>query len=322
MPQGRIIRVQGVPVISSPYVCRLRLSEELIAHRQRAKMTHAQLAKATGLSQAKLSKLENGHLRPQIDEILDIAEALNIQGDAWTLFVDTARGAAERGWWEAHTSRMGHRQARYADLEQGASQIRDYAMALVPGLLQTEAYARSIAELDDLTFVEPTITKQGVVRGRADRQRMLRRRRPAYQVILDELVIRRPAVPRDVLAEQFRHLAEQPMHADIRVLPVDAQIKGPAVPKSAFGLYTYPEPFSRTLATVDNLAFDTVLTGEDEVRLHTALWERLLEASLPAADSVALLRKAADELTPRQPRKASPDVARAAAPAESVPSAH
>ena len=81
----------------SPYVRRLRLARELIALRESAKFTHARLAKATGESAAKISRLENGHIRPRLDDVLKILDALGVtDGEQWTRLVTIAREAAER----------------------------------------------------------------------------------------------------------------------------------------------------------------------------------------------------------------------------------
>jgi len=177
----------------SPHVRRLRLAAELRALRGGAGLTHEQLAKRIGESRAQISRLENGHIVDQAD-VMKILDALGVGGQRWTEVVTIAREAGEKGWWES-TRGMGERQALSADLEAGATTIREYHQTFLPGLLQIPEYARARTEVS--ATLEPLpFTAEGVLAGRAGRQRMLRRPgAPTYEVILDELAVRRLTAP-------------------------------------------------------------------------------------------------------------------------------
>src|SRR5580700_3800044 len=127
----------------SPYVRRLRLGSELRELRAAAGLTHEQIAKRIGQSRAQISRLENGHVVDQAD-VIKILDVLGVEGDRWTQVVTIAREAGEKGWWES-TRGMGDRQALYANLEAGASQIREYQQTFIPGLLQTPDFVRARA---------------------------------------------------------------------------------------------------------------------------------------------------------------------------------
>jgi transcriptional regulator with XRE-family HTH domain len=282
----------------SPYVRRLRLGTELRALRAEAGLTHEQVAKRIGVSRAQISRLENGHVVDQAD-VMKILDALGVQGERWTQMMTIAREAGERGWWES-TRGMGERQALSANLEAGATTIREYHQTFLPGLLQIPEYARARTEAG--TEVEPSaFTAVGVLAGRAGRQRMLRRPgAPAYEVILDEGAVRRMTAPPDVLKAQLYHLTSvcnngQP-DVTLRVLPVDARIAGYAVPRSAFSIYTYADPGDPAVVAVDTVTSDLILAEPDDVTPYEQLYARLRDAALPPADSLTLLTKAATEL--------------------------
>jgi transcriptional regulator with XRE-family HTH domain len=276
----------------SPYVRRLRLARELRALRIQAGLTHEQLAKKTGQSRAQISRLENGHVVDQAD-ILTILDTLGVDGDRWTQIMTIARQAGERGWWESLRG-MGVRQARYADLEAGATSIREYQQTFLPGLLQTPGYvqARIESELEPMTG-----TAEGVLAGRLGRQRMLRRPGgPAYEVIIDELAVRRLTAPADVVGAQLSHIVTVVNGAarlSVRVLPIAAGIGGFAVPRSAFAMYTYPDPGDPAVVAIDTVTDDLVLTDDDAVRRYDELYRRLREAALSGAESMKLLIAAA-----------------------------
>jgi Domain of unknown function (DUF5753) len=164
--------------------------------------------------------------------------------ERWTQVITIAREAGEKGWWES-TRGMGERQALYANLEAGAAQIREYQQTFIPGLLQIPDFARARTEAD--ATLEPlTGTVEGVLAGNGGRQRMLRRPgAPGYEVILDEMAIRRLAAPPEVVKKQLYHLAttrnSRPGIA-VRVLPVDARVDSFTVPRCTFSIYTYPDP--------------------------------------------------------------------------------
>lgn len=280
----------------SPYVRRLRLGAELRALRSAAGLTHEQVAKRIGESRAQISRLENGHVVDQAD-VMKILDALDVDGDRWTQVVTIAREAGERGWWES-TRGMGERQALFANLEAGAASIREYQPTFIPGLLQTPEFVRARIEAD--SALEPmTGTVDGVLAGRAGRQRMLRRPgAPSYEVILDELAIRRLTVPPGILKEQLAHLAQVGngrQQVTLRVLPIDAEVDGYTVPRCAFSIYTYPDPGDPVVVAIDTVTSDLVLTNPAEVNPYEQLYARLRAAALPVKASLDLLSHAAAE---------------------------
>ena len=293
----------------SPFVRRLRLASELRALRTEAGLTHDQLARRIGQSRAQISRLENGHIVDQAD-VLAILDTLGVDGERWTQIVTIAREAGERGWWEYHRA-MGERQKRYADLEAGATTIREYQQNFIPGLLQTPEFVR--ARTDNTAELEPMegTSVDAVLAGRAGRQRMLRRPgAPTYEVVIDEVAIRRLSAPPEIVRDQLHHLAAITTHPGkpggraphsgsqiaLRVLPVNARIEGYTVPRSAFSIYTYADPGDPTVVAVDTVTDDLLLTSRDVVDRYQQLYQRLHDAALSQQDSRDLLTKAAAEM--------------------------
>jgi transcriptional regulator with XRE-family HTH domain len=278
----------------SPYVRRLRLADEVRSLRQDAALTQEQLGRLISKSRADISRLESGHT-VDLADVLGILEALGVGGERWTQIMTIAREASETGWWESHKS-MGERQTLIADLEAGASVIRAYEQTFVPGLLQIPEFvrARSVAT----ATLEPVSgTVDGILAGRAGRQRMLRRPGgPTLEVIVDEVAVSRLAAPAHVVKKQLYHLAtavNKDPNITLRILPVRALIKDFTVPRSAFTIFTYPDPGDPDVVAVDTVTSDLILTAKDQVAPYDRLYERLREAALPPEDSIELLTKAA-----------------------------
>jgi transcriptional regulator with XRE-family HTH domain len=279
-----------VDLLISPYVRRLRLGTELRALRAERGLTHEDVAKRIGQSRASISRLENGHAIDQA-VVLALLDALGVGGERWTRIANIARDAGGRGWWHSHKD-MGPREARYADLEAGAATIREFQMAFLPSLLQTPEFTRARVEAEGQGPSDGRRADR-IVDARRGRQRMLRRPGgPRYEVVVDELAIRRRAAPEDVVRAQLYHIcarANGDPNTSVRVLPTDADIAGHRVPRSGFSLYTYPDPDDPVVVVVDTVTEDLILTDEAEVRSYEDLYHRLLDAALPATDSLKLI---------------------------------
>jgi transcriptional regulator with XRE-family HTH domain len=281
----------------SPYVRRLRLAAELRMLRTQARLTHEQLSKRSGQPRVLISRLENGHVVDQA-AVMGILDALGVQGDQWTRLMTITREAGEKGWWES-TRGMGDRQALYANLEAGAASIHEYQQTFVPGLMQLPEFVRARADAE-ATLGPLDFTADGVVAGNAGRQRMLRRPgAPTYEVIIDEVAIRRLAVPPEIAKKQLYHLT-QTVNGDpqisLRILPIDARINGYTVPRCSFSIYTYPDPGDPDVVAIDTVTSDLILTEPTDITPYNHLYTGLHQAALPQNDSLDLLTKAATEL--------------------------
>jgi transcriptional regulator with XRE-family HTH domain len=274
----------------SPYVRRLRLAAELRALRTQAGVTHVQLAKQIGQSRAQISRLENGHV-VDLDDVMKILDALGVEDQRWTEIMTIAREAAERGWWESNRF-MGERQARYANLEAGAQTIREFQMIFIPGLLQTPDYTRARGEAERVTGAGE-FRADKAADGRLGRQRMLRRPGgPLYEVVIDELALRRASAPREILKAQLYHIAATVNgnpKITARVLPVEAHIDGFSVPRSAFSIYTFTDPGDPTIVTVDTITDDMILHDSDHVKRYEELYDRLRDASMSMSESLEFM---------------------------------
>ena len=284
----------------SPYVRRQQLSIGLIRAREAAGLTHAQVGAHIGQQRQKISRLENGHVRPVPAEIFKILELYNVTGDEWANLVQVANEAADQGWWTSYGDDMGPRQALYADLESGAELIREF-QPFIPGLLQTVEFAQHRRTAG--AAIGPVAGQTArAVEARQTRQKMLLRPGgPSYEVVLDEIAVRRLPAPPAVVAAQVRHLIELTDDPDVtvRILPVDAVIRDYAMPRTAFSVYRYPGPLDPQVVAVDTITSDLVLTSlaeEDQVNSYTATYERLAEAALPREASITFLATVANQL--------------------------
>lgn len=289
----------------SPFVRRHRLAAELVALREENEYSAQRLASEVGVGRQSISRLENGHVSPDLSVIMKILGLFDVGQERWERIMTIAREAQERGWWAKYADQMGARQARYADLEAGADHVREYQLTHLPGLLQIPPYTEARLHADRDTY-PATFNPTQALEARAARQRMIERPGgPKYTVIIDELALRRATAPAEVLRAQFDHLAEVGHHRDnvtLQVLPVAASITG-RIPSSAFFCYHYPD--DPTVVAIDTITSDFILIdthNPDEIRQYIGLYNQLQQAALSPADSRDLLATMAEDLT-RQIRR-------------------
>ncbi|MGH3568267.1 MAG: helix-turn-helix domain-containing protein [Pseudonocardia sp.] len=287
--------------MTSPYVRRQRLAAELRRLREARDMTTADVAAAIGKSRMVIGRLENAQARPNTADVMKILNTLRVEGEEWKHLVIISAEAAERGWWHSDADAMGARQSLYADLEYGAVTIQELAHTFVPGLLQTREYAQARhtanSALGPVSYVSDR-----AVDARQNRQRMLDRPNgPTYEVVLDELAVRRWTVPPAVLRTQLEHLVSvvaQTPKISVRVLPIAARIADYAAAGTSFSRYTFSDG-DPVVVAVDTAASDLILTDlaePDQVARYTQLYDRLAAAALAPEDSITLLTEAAAAL--------------------------
>ncbi|MFG2004684.1 helix-turn-helix domain-containing protein [Spirillospora sp. NPDC048911] len=292
--------VKGRGAMPSAYIRRRQLAVELRKIRDERDLTVDGLARLIHQSPSKITRLENGQMRPDLHDILNMLETLDITGRQHDKVFQLAREAAEKGWWDRYGMSMGPRQKLAADLEHSAETIRSYDQTAMPGVLQSPEFITALIELDRCQG-KIDYDPARMADARANRQReLLRPDGPSYEAVLDECVIHRLAVPPEAMATQLRRLTTAVSaegRITVRILPHDARIEGGFLPKSSFHIYTFADPTDPAVVVVDGVTTDLVLTQRKEVARYTGMYDRLREAALSPGDSIAFLDRVADRLT-------------------------
>jgi transcriptional regulator with XRE-family HTH domain len=255
--------------------------------RRNAGLTGVELARLVGVSQSRISRIETGHLVPQIDEIDRLAHALKLDANTREQLQDTARAARStmRSWRLLHAQGIAQHQGDIARMEQTATRLRLFQPNLVPGLLQTAEYARHAIELattsEDIAL--------GVAR-RMARQSILYDRGKSFEFLLTEGALRWRIVPTDVHVGQLRHLASLATleNVTVSIIPWHAQVA--AHQSTMFCL------FDDALAYVELLNGEVATEDRNDIAQYAATFAALSSAAVTGEDAIAELGRIAKTL--------------------------
>jgi transcriptional regulator with XRE-family HTH domain len=159
-------------------------------------------------------------------------------------------------------------------LEEAAQLIRTYAVQFVPGLLQTEEYARAVI-LQGWPGLHPDEVERRVA-VRMSRQKLLTREHPPrYWAILDEAALRRPMGGRDVLVQQVEWLIDLIAELNITVQVVPFQYGGHAPDGGTFTIMRLPETDLPDVVYMEYLTGEHFIDKPEEVSRYATVMERL-----------------------------------------------
>jgi transcriptional regulator with XRE-family HTH domain len=249
--------------VQGPAVQRRRLRGELRRVRSEAGRTQREVAQAMDWSISKLIRIESGAVSVSTTDLKALLDFYGVSDrQEVERFVELARaGKDRRGWWSAYREAVSQQYLTFLGHEDAASSIQQFEPLLVPGLLQTAAYARTVLQ----AFVPAAPGKRidDWVDLRMQRQQLLERDpSPESLFVLDEAVLRRPVGGPDVMRAQLSKilkLAERP-NVTIEVVPfsvgVHVGMKGP------FVILEFPDAYENDVLFLENSRGDLISRDE------------------------------------------------------------
>ncbi|MFG2079535.1 helix-turn-helix domain-containing protein [Micromonospora tulbaghiae] len=274
-----------------PTVRLRRLAAELRGLRTAAGLTRDEVSEQTGINPATLYRIETAKVRPQRRTLMAMLDKYGVTDeDKRSELIALSRQAAQLGWLQAYESELPELYTTYISFEAEARSVRNYESLFVPGLLQTENYARAV-----IRGVLPLATDADAharVEARMQRQESLRKTEPLrLWAILDEAVLHRLTGGPAVMAEQLDALvsaAGQP-HVTLQVIPFTSGAHA-GMPGS-FVVMDFPDPADPALVYVDSMAGDLFLEREADVRRYTSTFEHLRATALDPPSSIKLIQQ-------------------------------
>lgn len=275
----------------SPAVARHRLRHTLREAREAKHLTQKQVAKALEWSLSKVNRIESGDVtvsRTDLQAMLQLYEITD--SDQVGELIDEARASRRRrGWWDQPKFRKNLTPAliELLQFEVDAKAIFLFQPTVIPGILQTRAYAEAILEYwrDDLSDAERNDRAEARIRRRkavVDRDDL-----PQFRVILDESTLRRHVGGATVMIEQLEELLELANRPNlaVRIVPFSA-----GVPMVRFGAFSICDVGGHeSLLYREKDLTDETVDGREEIDWHRDLFAKMWDLSLSESASKELI---------------------------------
>ncbi|GGV51118.1 transcriptional regulator [Streptomyces longisporoflavus] len=281
---------------SAPTVGQVVLGRRLQDLRESAGLKREEAARILRVAPATVRRMEMAEVALKIPYLQLLLKSYGVADDEADAFVTLAEEANKPGWWQRFHDILPGWFSMYVSLEGAASLIRSYEPHFVPGLLQTEEYARGVMRSGAIGQTRPEDIERYVAL-RMERQSLLTREdAPRLWVVMDETALRRPVGDAEVMREQIDKLLEavELPHVTLQIAPFAA---GPH--PGTFGPFVL---FRFAMAELPDMVYSEYLTGavyldaRTEVATHLEVMDRMAAQAATAQRTKELLRDLRKEL--------------------------
>jgi Domain of unknown function (DUF5753)/Helix-turn-helix domain len=289
---------------AGPTVPRRQLGRHLRALRNQARLTTKLAAQALEWSEPKLWRIETGQTALRSLDVEAMCRVYGATAEVTQGLMVLARETKAVGWWHAHDDVIPDWLDLYLGLEEAASRLRRHDPELVPGLLQTAAYAREVIMVDQPDLDEAEVTRR--TQARLARQALLVRVTAPLraEVLLGEAALRRPVGGPQVMAEQLNQLADAALlpTVTIRVVPLRAGLHR-GVLSGPFTILRFPvngdgQESEPPVVYVPGFTGALYLEKPAEIQRYHEVYTGIVAAALDEPASRAMIRQAALEYAP------------------------
>ncbi|WP_371529798.1 helix-turn-helix transcriptional regulator [Streptomyces sp. NBC_01283] len=281
---------------SAPTVGQVVLGRRLQDLRERAGLKREEAARILRVAPATVRRMEMAEVALKIPYLQLLLKSYGVADDEADAFVTLAEEANKPGWWQRFHDILPGWFSMYVSLEGAASLIRSYEPHFVPGLLQTEEYARGVMRSGAIGQTNPDDIERYVAL-RMERQSLLTREdAPRVWTVMDETALRRPVGGSDVMREQIDKLLEavELPHVTLQIAPFAA---GPH--PGTYGPFVL---FRFAMAELPDMVYSEYLTGavyldaRTEVATHLEVMDRMAAQAATAHRTKEILRDLRKEL--------------------------
>jgi transcriptional regulator with XRE-family HTH domain len=271
------------------------LAAELRRLRKGADLTREAVTDKTGINHATLYRIETARARPQMRTLTGLLDLYEVDGEQRSYLTSLGRDASQQGWLRPYHSDLPEEYTAYISFENEAQGVRNYESLFIPGLLQTEDYARAV-----IRGVLPAATDTEVedrVRARIERQEVLTKDAPLkFWAVLDEAALRRVVGGSAVMRAQLDHLtsAAKAPNVTFQVIRFGAGAH-PGMP-GQFVLMDFVDPMDTDLIYIDTMAGDLFLESDADISRYRTIFDNLVAVAVSPNDSGSLVADIASEL--------------------------
>ncbi|MDR7302340.1 helix-turn-helix domain-containing protein [Haloactinomyces albus] len=269
--------------MASPIMRRKALGRELRKLRAESAQSLEEIAKLLGCSVAKVGHIETGRNSPSKPELMVLMDHFNLSSQDRAVFEEIRQEASQRGWWS--TYRLPTWFSNYVGMETDALRVRSFELELMPGLLQTEGYARAVTTLAR-HMTEPQEVERKVELRMQRQQRLFEEEPLELITVISEAALHRCAKASNVSTGQLTHLIEMGKRPNvtINILPYDLGLHESM--SGSFHLLDFPPDTWPSTAYQEYAVGGHLVDDEDIVSELDTLFAELREQALSEQDSV------------------------------------
>ena len=264
----------GGSAVGDPTVLKILLGAQLRRLREQAGVTRDDAGYHIRASGSKISRLELGRVSFKERDVSDLLDLYHVDAETKGQLVQLTAEANATPWWQKYREVVPDWFHVYVGLEEAATLIRVYEVQFVPGLLQTEEYARAVVTQGSPNLAPEEVDSRVAVR--MGRQKLLDRENPPrLWAIVDEAALRRPMGGREVLAEQVKRLIDAISEPNITLQVMPFKYGGHAAEGGAFTIMRFPEADLPDMVYMEYLTGANYVDKPDDVEVYAAVMERL-----------------------------------------------
>ncbi|MEV2215556.1 helix-turn-helix transcriptional regulator [Streptomyces sp. NPDC050997] len=276
----------------APTVGQVVLGRRLQELREAAGLKREEAAQALRVAPATVRRMEMADVALKIPYVQVLLETYGVAEDEAVAFVALAEEANQPGWWQRFHDVLPEWFSMYVSLEGAAGIIRSYEPHFVPGLLQTEDYARAVLEAGTIGQTGPGTIDRHVSLRMARQELLERPDPPRLWVIMDETALLRPvSIHGEVMRDQLDRLL-QLVERDRITLQVAEFEQGPHPGTYApFSLFRFAEPELPDMVFTEYLTGALYLDSRKEVAAHLEVLDHMSARAASAERTKQLLRE-------------------------------
>jgi transcriptional regulator with XRE-family HTH domain len=289
------VGVETAQPAGGPTVLRRLLGAQLRRLRERQGITREEAGYAIRASGSKMSRLELGRVGFKERDVADLLTLYGVTDDTdRDTLLALAQDANSPGWWHRYGDVLPGWFETYVGLEEAAALIRTYEVQFIPGLLQTEEYARAVISLGNSASPSEEIEQR--ISLRITRQNLLTRGdAPRLWAVVDEAALRRPIGGRDVMRGQIERLIEATKLPGVILQVLPFRVGGHTAEAGAFTILRFPESDLPDVVYVEQLTSALYLDRRDDVDSYMEAMERLCVVSAPPDNTAEILSRILQE---------------------------
>ncbi|MGW2383977.1 helix-turn-helix domain-containing protein [Streptomyces sp. SX92] len=281
---------------SAPTVGQVVLGRRLLDLRERAGLRREEAARILRVAPGTVRRMEMAEVALKIPYLQLLLKAYGITDQEAEAFVQLAEEANRPGWWQRFHDVLPGWFSMHVSLEGAAALIRQYEPHFVPGLLQTEDYARGVLRSGAIGQTSPEDIERHVAL-RMERQGLLTRQdAPRLWVVMDETVLRRPVGGPEVMRAQIDKLLDATKLPNV-TLQVAPFANGPH--PGTYGPFVL---FRFAVSELPDMVYSEYLTGavyldaRVEVATHLEVMDRMAAQAATAHRTKEILKDLRKEL--------------------------